>query len=80
MGYKGRMTGHGFRSLALGVLKEKLGYKHELADRQLAHVRQSGNDRAYDRAEFLSERKEMMQRYADYIDNTFLEVFARPVE
>ena len=73
MGYKDRMTGHGFRSLALGVLKEKLGYKHDIADRQLAHVRQSGNDRAYDRAEFITERTEMMQKYADYIDRTFLE-------
>lgn len=68
MGYNGRMTGHGFRSLALGILKEKLGYPHEIADRQLAHVPKSSVDRAYDRAQFLPQRTKMMQDYADYID------------
>lgn len=64
----GRMTGHGFRSLALGVLKEKLKFKHEVADRQLAHVKRGSTDKAYDRAEFLDERKVMMQRYSNYIE------------
>lgn len=68
MGYKGKMTGHGVRSLALGLLKEKLGYPHDVADRQLAHVPKSGVDRAYDRAMFLPQRTKMMQDYADYID------------
>lgn len=35
MGYKGRMTGHGFRALAMSTIKEKLGYRHEVVDRQL---------------------------------------------
>lgn len=69
MGYNGKMTGHGFRALALGILKEKLGYPHDIADRQLAHVPKSGVDRAYDRAQFLPQRIKMMQEYADYIDN-----------
>jgi integrase len=68
MGYNGKMTGHGFRSLALGILKEKLGYPHDIADRQLAHVPKSSVDRAYDRAQFLPQRIKMMQEYADYID------------
>lgn len=68
MGYDGKMTGHGFRSLALGLLKEKLGYSHEIADRQLAHVPKSSIDRAYDRAQFLHQRKEMMQAYSNYVD------------
>jgi integrase len=72
MGYGNRMTGHGFRTLALGILKEKLGYSHEVADRQLAHVPKSSTDRAYDRAKFLEQRKTMMQAYADYLDNTYL--------
>ncbi|MCF0072462.1 integrase arm-type DNA-binding domain-containing protein [Dyadobacter sp. CY261] len=67
MGYHGKMTGHGFRSLALGILKEKLGYPHDIADRQLAHVPRSAVDRAYDRAQFLQQRIKMMQEYADYI-------------
>src|SRR5690606_21838091 len=65
MGYSGKMTGHGFRSLALGILKEKLGYPHDIADRQLAHVPKSSIDRAYDRAQFLPQRIGMMQEYAD---------------
>ena len=72
MGYNGRMTGHGFRSLALGLLKEKLGYSHEIADRQLAHVPKSSIDRAYDRAQFLPQRIDMMQAYADYVDQVYL--------
>ena len=68
MGYNGKMTGHGFRSLALGILKEKLSYPHEVADRQLAHVPKSSVDRAYDRALFLPQRTKMMQDYANYLD------------
>lgn len=68
MGYKGRMTGHGFRALAMSTIKEKLGYRHEVVDRQLAHAPRSKVDRAYDRAQFLDERKKMMQKWADYLD------------
>ena len=77
MGYAGQMTGHGFRSLALGLLKEKLGYSHEVADRQLAHVPKSSVDRAYDRAQFLPQRTAMMQAYADYIDKVYLEELSK---
>lgn len=68
LGYRNKMTGHGFRSLFLGIVKEKLGYSHEVADRQLAHAPKSSVDRAYDRAKFLPQRVLMMQQYADYID------------
>ncbi|MFN3699970.1 MAG: tyrosine-type recombinase/integrase [Alphaproteobacteria bacterium] len=68
LGFKGRMTGHGFRALAMSTIKEQLGYRHEVIDRQLAHAPQSMVQRAYDRAQFLDERKVMMQRWADYID------------
>lgn len=68
MGYKKRMTGHGFRALAMSNIKEKLGYRHEVVDRQLAHAHKSKIDRAYDRAQFLDERTVMMQSWADYLD------------
>lgn len=68
LGYRGRMTGHGFRSLAMSAIKEKLGYRHEVIDRQLAHQPRSSIDKAYDRAQFIDERKVMMQEWADYID------------
>ncbi|WP_371765210.1 tyrosine-type recombinase/integrase [Massilia sp.] len=68
MGYKGRMTGHGFRALAMSTIKERLGYRHEVVDRQLAHAPKDKVASAYDRAQFLAERKKMMQDWADYID------------
>lgn len=67
MGYKGKMTGHGFRSLAMSAIKQELGYRHEVIDRQLAHVPKSKVTRAYDRADFLEERKTMMQDWANYV-------------
>jgi integrase len=69
MGYKGRMTGHGFRALAMSTIKERLGYRHEVVDRQLAHAPKDKVASAYDRAQFLAERKKMMQDWADYIDS-----------
>jgi integrase len=68
LGYKGRMTGHGFRALAMSTIKEKLGYRHEVVDRQLAHAPGNKVDAAYDRAKFLDERRKMMQEWADYLD------------
>jgi len=68
LGYKGRMTGHGFRALAMTTIKERLGYRHEVVDRQLAHAPANKVDRAYDRAQFLEERTFMMQDWADYLD------------
>lgn len=69
MGYKGRMTGHGFRALAMSTIKERLGYRHEVVDRQLAHAPKDKVASAYDRAQFLAERGRMMQDWADYIDS-----------
>lgn len=68
MGYRGRMTGHGFRALAMSTIKERLGYRHEVVDRQLAHAHANKVDAAYDRAKFLTERRTMMQDWADYLD------------
>jgi len=69
LGYKYKMTGHGFRSVLMGVCKQHLHYRHEPVDRQLAHVPRNSVDRAYDRADYLPERIVMMQEYADYIDS-----------
>ena len=68
MGYRGKMTGHGFRALAMSAIKERLDYRHEVIDRQLAHAHKNQVDAAYDRAKFLDERKKMMQDWADYLD------------
>lgn len=69
MGYKGKHTGHGFRALFMGIAKEKLKYRHEVPDRQLAHMPRGSVNRSYDRALFLEERTELMQRYANFIDD-----------
>ena len=67
MGYKGRMTGHGFRSAASTLLNEQ-GYRHDVIERQLAHAERNSVRAAYNRAEYLPERKAMMQEWADYLD------------
>lgn len=72
LGYQGKMTGHGFRALAMSTIKEKLGYRHEVVDRQLAHAPRNKVDAAYDRAKFLDERKVMMQQWANYLDSISL--------
>lgn len=68
MGYRGTHTGHGFRALAMSTIKEKLGYRHEVIDRQLAHAHKNTVDKAYDRAKFLNDRKVMMQDWANYLE------------
>ena len=67
MGYKSRMTGHGFRGLAATVLRE-LGYSRDVVDVQLAHAERNQVTAAYVHAEYLPERRQMMQRWADYLD------------
>lgn len=69
MGYRGKATGHGFRALAMSTIKEQLGYRHEVVDRQLAHSHRNSVDAAYDRAKFLDERRKMMQEWADYLES-----------
>ena len=67
MGYQGRMTGHGFRALASTILNEK-NYPPDVIERQLAHEDADKIRSAYNRAEYLLERKKMMQDYADFLD------------
>lgn len=68
MGYKGKMTGHGFRSLAMSAITQQLKYDAKIVDLQLAHVKKDKTDQAYDRAKWLKERTRMMQDWSDYID------------
>lgn len=68
MGYKGAMTGHGFRALARTAIRENLRYDSEVIEKQLAHKTSNPLGEAYDRTKFLDERKPMMQDWADYLD------------
>ncbi len=67
MGYsKEEMTGHGFRSLASTLLHE-MGYPHVVIERQLAHSERNKVAAAYNHAEYLPERRAMMQVWSDYL-------------
>ncbi|MDA1108163.1 MAG: integrase arm-type DNA-binding domain-containing protein [Proteobacteria bacterium] len=61
------MTGHGFRSMASTLLNEQ-GWNRDAIERQLAHAERDGVRAAYNYAEYLTERKRMMQAWADYLD------------
>ena len=68
MGYKGRMTGHGFRGIASTLLHE-MGFNHAHIELQLAHQERDAVSAAYNHATYLRERAAMMQQWADYLDN-----------
>lgn len=68
MGYKGRMTGHGFRGLASTVLHEK-GFDHAHIELQLAHQERNRVSAAYNHALYLEQRTKLMQWWADYLDD-----------
>ena len=68
MGYsKEEMTVHGFRSMASTLLNEQ-GYNRDWIERQLAHGERNSIRAAYNYAEYLPERRRMMQEWADYLD------------
>ena len=68
MGYsKEEMTGHGFRSMASTLLNEQ-GWNRDAIERQLAHAERDEVRAAYNYAEFLAERRKMVQAWADYLD------------
>ena len=65
---KEQMSGHGFRAMARTILDEVLGYRVDWIEHQLAHAVRDVHGRAYNRTAHLDGRKEMMQRWADYLD------------
>lgn len=68
LGFKGIQTAHGFRATARTILDEVLQQRPELAEHQLAHAVKSPLGRSYNRTTFLPERRDMMQRWADFLD------------
>lgn len=70
---KEEMTGHGFRAMARTILDEVLGERVELIEHQLAHAVKDGLGRAYNRTSHMPQRKKMMQRWADYLDDLRLQ-------
>jgi integrase len=69
LGYdRDTVTGHGFRATARTILDEKLRYRVEVIEMQLAHAVRDPLGRAYNRTKYLEERKDMMRHWADYLD------------
>lgn len=68
MGYLGRFSGHGFRATASTLLNE-MGYRPDVIERQLAHKERNAVRASYNQAQYLEERRQMMQAWGDYIDS-----------
>jgi integrase len=68
MGYHSRATVHGFRALASTALNE-MGFRADVIECQLAHEERDSVRAAYNRAEYLAERRMMMNHWADWIDS-----------
>jgi len=69
MGFgKDEMTGHGFRAMARTILDEELKVRPDYIEHQLAHAVKDVDGRTYNRTTHITERKQMMQAWADYLD------------
>ena len=68
MGYGGRFSSHGFRATASTILNE-LGYRSDIIERQLAHAERNKSRASYNQAQYMAERRLMMQNWAEYIEN-----------
>lgn len=68
MGYHNRTTGHGFRHTASTILNESGLFSADAIERQLAHIQGNKVRAAYNHAQYLPERREMMQWWADFLD------------
>jgi integrase len=68
MGYGGKFSAHGFRATASTQLNE-MGYRPDVIERQLAHKPRDQVRASYNRAEYLAERREMMQAWAHYVES-----------
>jgi integrase len=62
------VTGHGFRATARTMLQERLGFDPDVIEAQLAHAVRDNLGRAYNRTEFVEQRRKMLQAWADYLD------------
>jgi integrase len=67
LGYHSRATVHGFRAMASTALNE-IGFRPDVIERQLAHKEPNAVRAAYNRAEYLSERRTMMNHWANHLD------------
>lgn len=82
MGYdtQTQITGHGFRAMARTILHERLNVDPHIIEHQLAHTVPDNLGGAYNRTKFLSQRKLMMQQWADYLDELKAGAKVIPIE
>lgn len=73
MGYRSRMTGHGFRGVASTILHEQ-GFAHEHIELQLAHEERDDTSAAYNHALYLKPRAEMMQAWGNRLEKLGLQM------
>ena len=79
LGYtRDEMTGHGFRTMASTILNEQ-GWNRDAIERQLAHQQRDKVRASYNYAEYLPERRKMMQAWADYLDSLEHDGNATPI-
>jgi integrase len=68
LGYAGRSTIHGFRTVASTSLHNSKLWDHDAVEKQLSHLVGTKVSRAYNKAEHLKERRKMLQWWSDYVD------------
>ena len=68
LGYHSRATVHGFRAVFSSITNESGIFDKDAIERQLAHQERNRVRAAYHRSEYLAERREMMQWWADYLE------------
>jgi integrase len=79
MGFQGWQTPHGFRGFGQTYCIEQLKIPRVVTEKQLAHADGNSVSRAYDWAEYLEERSDMLQRWADLLDQVAVTAGVAPV-
>lgn len=79
VGYKGQMSGHGWRTVA-STWANEAGYRDDAIERQLAHKPEDETRAVYNRAEYLSERATMLQAWSDWLDQQLGDEVTRRAE
>ncbi len=82
MGFNGKdsigFSAHGFRATASTILNE-MGFRPDVIERQLAHKERNKVRAAYNQAEYLEERRAMMQQWADYLNRLVVGAEVMPI-
>ena len=73
MGYHSRTTAHGFRATASTILHER-GFSSDIIEAQLAHAKRNKVRASYDHSQYLSQRRELMQWWADYVSSRAIRI------